>query len=159
MEKYYKLIAENRKARFDYIITEVYKAGLVLTGSEVKSLRQGSLNLRDSYARVEKEELWLYNAHISPYSTADKNKSDPLRRRKLLLNKRELLKLVGKAAEKGLTLVPLKVYFDGNWAKADIGLAKAKKKFEKRETLRRKSAQREIEEAFKGKSHDSRKRQ
>lgn len=157
MAKYYKVAAENRKARFDYNIIEVYKAGLVLTGNEVKSLRQGKINLADSFARAEKGELWLYNVHISPYSSADQNKIDPLRRRKVLLEKRELVKLTGKAAEKGLTVVPLKVYFDSNWAKVDLALAKAKKKYEKREKLRRQTAEREIERVFKGKVYDRKK--
>ncbi|HVN66995.1 MAG TPA: SsrA-binding protein SmpB, partial [Candidatus Sulfotelmatobacter sp.] len=142
MATYYKVAAENRKARFEYTISEVYKAGLVLTGNEVKSLRLGRLNLQDSFGRVENGEVWLYNVHITPYSAADQRKLDPLRRRKVLLQKRELLKLVGKVAEKGLTLVPLKVYFEGNWAKVDLGLAKSKKKYEKRELLKRRTAER-----------------
>jgi len=148
---YYKVAAENRKARFDYNIIEVYKAGLVLTGNEVKSLRQGLLNLQDSFGRVENSEVWLYNIHITPYGNV---KLDPLRRRKALLQKRELLKLIGKVAEKGLTLVPLKVYFEGNWAKVDLALATAKKKYEKRELLKRRTAEREIAAAFKGKTYD-----
>jgi SsrA-binding protein len=151
MEKYYKVVAENRKAYHDYAILEVYKAGIVLEGSEVKSLRLGNANLRDCYARVDKGELWILNLHISPYSTANKSLIDPLRKRKCLLQKRELLKLVGKAAEKGLTIIPLKVYFDGNWAKIDLGLAKSKKKYEKRETIRARETKREIASAFKGK--------
>jgi SsrA-binding protein len=153
MANYYKVAAENRKARFDYIILEVYKAGMILQGNEVKSIRQGNANLKDSYARADKGLLWLYNMHISPYSTADQNKIDPLRKRQLLLNKRELVKLTAKAVEKGLTLVPLKVYFEGNWAKVDLALAKAKKKYEKRDTLRRREVEREIASAFKGKAH------
>jgi SsrA-binding protein len=152
MSKYFKLVAENRKARFDYNIIEVYKAGLVLTGNEVKSLRLGHINLRDSFGRVDRGEVWLYNVHITPWATADQRQIDPLRRRKILLQKREMLKLSGKVAEKGLTLVPLKVYFEGNWAKVDLALAKSKKKYEKREKLRRRTAQREIESAFKGKA-------
>ncbi len=112
--------------------------------------------MRDSFARAEKGEIWIYGMHISPYSSADQTKIDPIRRRKVLLQKREMVKLASKAAEKGLTLVPLKVYFEGNWAKVDLGLAKAKKKFEKRDKLRRESAEREIERAFKGKT-DARK--
>jgi SsrA-binding protein len=150
---YFKLVAENRKARFDYNIIEVYKAGLVLTGNEVKSIRQGHINLQDSFGRVERSEIWLYNIHITPYSTADQRKIDPLRRRKVLLQKGELLKLVGKVAEKGLTLIPLKVYFEGNWAKIDLALGKAKKKYEKREKIRRRTAEREIESAFKRKTY------
>jgi SsrA-binding protein len=153
MAKYFRVVAENRKARFDYIIIETYKAGLVLTGNEVKSIRQGSVNLKDSFGRVEKEEVWIHGMHISPYETADKRKIEPVRPRKALLNKKELLKLIGKVAEKGLTLVPLKIFFEGNWAKVELGLAKAKKKYEKREALRRKEAKREIERAFKGKAY------
>jgi len=153
LSKYFKVAAENRKARFDYQIIEVFKAGLILQGNEVKSIRLGNANLKDSFARADKGEIWLHNMHISPYSAADQNKIDPLRKRQLLLNKRELVKLSSKAAEKGLTLVPLKVYFDGNWAKVDLALAKAKKKYEKRDTLRRREAEREIASAFKGKAH------
>jgi len=155
---YYKVAAENRKARFDFNIIEVYKAGLVLTGNEVKSIRRGQVNLQDSFGRVEREEVWIYNMHVSPYSSADQSKIDPIRRRKVLLQKRELVKLIGKVAEKGLTLIPLKVYFDGNWAKIDLALAKSKKKYEKRDTLRRKIAEREIERAFKGKINDRKNR-
>lgn len=151
--KYYKVAAENRKARFDFNILEVYRAGLVLTGNEVKSIRSGRVNLKDSFGRVEKGEIWIYGMHISPYATADKRKIDPLRRRKVLLQRREVVKLSGKVAEKGLTLIPLKVYFEGNWAKIDLALAKSKKKYEKREALRRRTAQREIEEAFKRKTY------
>ena len=151
MAKYFKVAAENRKAHFDYNIIEVYKAGLVLTGNEVKSIRLSRINLKDSFGRVEREEVWIYGMHITPYGNA---KLDPLRRRKVLLQKGELLKLIGKVAEKGLTLVPLKVYFEGNWAKVDLALAKAKKKYEKREKLRRQTAEREIERAFKGKAYD-----
>lgn len=153
MAKYHKVIAENRKARFDYNILDTCKAGLVLEGAEVKSLRLGRVNLKDCFGRVEKEEVWIYGMHINPYPTADKRKIDPVRPRKALLNKRELVKLIGKVAEKGLTLVPLKVFFEGNWAKVELGLAKAKRKYEKREALRRKEAQREIKKAFKGKAY------
>jgi SsrA-binding protein len=149
--KYFKVISENRKARFDYNILETYKAGLILEGSEVKSIRLGRVNLKDSFGRIEKEEVWIYGMHISPYETADKRKINPVRPRKALLKKKELVKLIGKASEKGLTLVPLKIFFEGNWAKIELGLAKAKKKYEKREKLRRKATQREVERAFKGK--------
>ncbi len=152
MAKYFKVIAENRKARFDYNILETYKAGLILEGFEVKSLRLGRVNLKDSFGRVENDEIWIYGMHISPYQRAD---IKPTRPRKTLLNKRELVKLVSKVAEKGLTLVPLKVFFDGNWAKVELGLAKAKRKYEKRETIRRKEAKKEIEKGFKGETHGS----
>jgi SsrA-binding protein len=156
--KYFKVIADNRKARFDYNILETYKAGLVLEGSEVKSIRQGGANLKESFGRVDKGEVWIYGMHVSPYQTADKQKLDPIRPRKALLKKAEVLKLIGKVAEKGLTLIPLKLFFEGNWAKIEIGLAKAKKKYEKRDVIRRKEVKREIEKAFKGKAY-GRKRQ
>jgi len=146
---YYKVAAENRKARFDFNVLEVYKAGLVLTGSEVKSVRLGRVNLRDSFGRAERGEIWIYGMHITPYGAA---KIDPLRRRKVLLTKREQVKLIGKAAEKGLTIIPLKLYFEGNWAKVDLALGRAKKKYEKRETLRLRETKREIETVFKGKA-------
>lgn len=149
MAKYFKLVADNRKARFDFSILEVYKAGLILTGSEVKSVRLGNVNLKDSFGRVDKHgAIWIYGLHISPYGSAA---GDPLRPRKILFNKRELLKLTGKTAEKGLTLIPLKLYFEGNWAKLDLGLAKSKKKYEKRDALRLRAVKREIEGAVKGK--------
>lgn len=153
MAKYFKIAAENRKARFDFNILEVYKAGLVLTGNEVKSIRSGRVNLKDSFGRVEGGEIWIYGMHVSPHAASDQRGIDPRRRRKVLLQKRELVKLTGKVAEKGLTLIPLKVYFEGNWAKIDLALAKSKKKYEKREALRRRTAQREIEEAFKRKTY------
>lgn len=151
MKKYYKIVADNRKAHFDYNILETYKAGLILEGSEVKSVRLGRVNLKESFGRVEKDEIWIYGIHISPYQ---KSMLDPIRPRKALLNKRELVKLIGKAAEKGLTLVPLKIFFDGNWAKIELGLAKSKRKYEKREKIRHKQTQREIERAFKEKNYD-----
>jgi SsrA-binding protein len=150
---YHKVVAENRKARFDYTILETVKAGLVLSGNEVKSIRLGKANLKDSFGRIERGEIWLWGVHISPYSRADQQRIDPVRPRKVLLNKRELVKLSGKVAEKGLTLVPLKLFFDGNWAKVELGLAKAKRKYEKRETLRRRETEKEIKKAFKGKVH------
>ncbi|MFA6549591.1 MAG: SsrA-binding protein SmpB [Candidatus Margulisiibacteriota bacterium] len=158
MNNYYKVVAENRKARFNYNILEVYKTGLVLTGNEVKSLRQGKVSLQDSFGRVENGEIWVFGMHINPYSAADQTKINPLRQRKVLLQKKEVVKLVGKVAEKGLTLIPLKVYFDGNWAKLDLALAKSKKKYEKREKLRRREVQREIQRVFKGKTYEHRAR-
>ncbi|MEE8637487.1 MAG: SsrA-binding protein SmpB [Candidatus Margulisiibacteriota bacterium] len=151
MAKYYKPIAENRKARFDYNILETFKAGLVLNGSEVKSVRLGRVNLKDSFGRVDKGEVWIYGMHISPYQKEEG--LSPTRPRKILLKKKELVKLTGKVAERGLTLVPLKLYFDGNWAKIELGLAKAKRKYEKREALQRKAVKREIEKALKGKAY------
>ncbi|MFH1684018.1 MAG: SsrA-binding protein SmpB [Candidatus Margulisiibacteriota bacterium] len=150
MAKYFKVIADNRKARFDFNIIETYNAGLILVGAEVKSIRLGKVNLKESFGRIEHEEVWIYGMHINPLKGA---KLDPIRPRKTLLKKKELVKLIGKVSEKGLTLVPLKIYFDGNWAKVELGLAKAKKKYEKRETLRTREVKREIAQAFKGKIH------
>jgi SsrA-binding protein len=155
MAKYFKVVAENRKARFDYNILETYKAGLILEGFEVKSVRTGKVNLKGSFGRVENEEVWVYGLHINPYRSADKSKIDPLRPRKVLLKKRELVKLIGKVSEKGLTLVPLKLFFEGNWAKLELGLAKAKVKYEKRDAIRRRETKKEIEKAFKKKNYGS----
>jgi SsrA-binding protein len=142
-----KLIAENRKARHDYIIVDQYEAGLVLTGTEVQSLRLGKANLKDSYAKVRDGEVWLYQMHISPYPFADYNNHDPLRVRKLLLHKREILRLYAKANEQGHTLVPLKLYFKAGKAKITLALAKGKREFDKRETLRERDRKREVERA------------
>jgi SsrA-binding protein len=142
-----KLIAENRKARHDFIIVDQYEAGLVLTGTEVQSLRLGKANLKDSYAKVKNGEVWLYQMHISPYPFAYYNNHDPLRVRKLLLHKREILRLYAKANEQGHTLVPLKLYFKGGKAKITLALAKGKREFDKRETLRERDRKREVERA------------
>lgn len=142
-----KLIAENRKARYDYIIVDQYEAGLVLTGTEVQSLRLGKANLKDSYAKVKDGEVWLYQMHISPYPFAHYNNHDPLRVRKLLLHKREILRLYAKANEQGHTLVPLKLYFKAGKAKITLALAKGKREFDKRETLRERDRKREVERA------------
>ena len=150
MARYYKQIAENRRARHDYNIIEVYKAGLVLTGTEVKSIRIGRVNLKDSFARAEKGELWVYGMHISPYEKGSIYNVDPTRPRKLLLDAGELKRIIGKSGQRGLTLIPLKLYFDGNWAKIDLGLCKAKKLYEKREALKIKAVKREIEREVSG---------
>jgi SsrA-binding protein len=142
-----KLVAENRKARHDYIIVDQYEAGLVLTGTEVQSLRLGKANLKDSYAKVKNGEVWLYQMHISPYPFAYYNNHDPLRVRKLLLHKREILRLYAKANEQGHTLVPLKLYFKGGKAKITLALAKGKREFDKREALRERDRNREVERA------------
>lgn len=151
MAKYYKLIAENRKAYFDYHILETFRAGLALTGAEVKSIRLGRANLHDSFGRVEGGEVFLYNMHISPYDKSRVSSAEATRRRKLLLTGSELKKIIGKASEKGLTLVPTKLYFMGDWAKVDLALAKAKKKYEKREVIREREISREVEKILKGK--------
>lgn len=142
-----KIVAENRKARHDYIIVDQYEAGLVLTGTEVQSLRLGKANLKDSYAKVKDGEVWLYQMHISAYPFAYYNNHDPLRVRKLLLHKREILRLYAKANEQGHTLVPLKLYFKAGKAKITLALAKGKREFDKRAALRERDQKREVERA------------
>ena len=144
-----KDICVNRRARHDYFIEESYEAGLVLQGSEVKSLRDGKANLMDSYARIDKGELFLVNAHISPYFAASQFNHDPTRKRKLLLHKQEVRRLTGKVKERGLTLIPLRLYFKNGRAKVELGLARGKKMYDKRETLRKRVAQREVERSLK----------
>ncbi len=145
-----KIVCQNRKAYHDYFIEETLEAGIVLLGSEVKSLRLGRANLKDSYARIMGGELFLVNAHISPYSKADGfSQHDPGRTRKLLLHKREIKRLMGKTQERGYTLIPTKIYFKDGKAKVEIALAKGKTLYDKRETMKRRAAKREIERAFK----------
>jgi SsrA-binding protein len=142
-----KLVCQNKKARYDYFIDEVMEAGLVLLGPEVKSLREGRASLVDSYARVKKGEVFLYNMHITPYPYAHHLRLDPVRTRKLLLNKREIRRLIGKTVEKGYTLIPTKVYFTKGRAKIEIALAKGKRKYDKRQALKEKELKRDMEEA------------
>ena len=137
----------NRKARHDYFIDETVEAGLVLTGSEVKSLRAGKGQLKDSYARVERGEVWLVNAHISEYGPAAQFGHDPTRKRKLLLHRREIDRLGGKLREKGLTLVPLRIYFKDGRAKVELGLGRGKKLYDKRESIKAREMRREVERA------------
>ncbi|HYA01901.1 MAG TPA: SsrA-binding protein SmpB [Syntrophobacteria bacterium] len=144
-----KIVCQNKKARHDYHILEVIEAGMVLVGTEVKSLREGRANLKDSYARIKNGELFLVQAHISPYSHTAYGNHDPERVRKLLVHNRELKRLTGKTQEKGLTLVPLKVYFKNGKAKVELALASGKKSYDKRETLKRKDQKREMERAIK----------
>jgi SsrA-binding protein len=142
-----KLVCQNKKARYDYFIDEVLEAGLVLLGPEVKSLREGRASLVDSYARVKKGEVFLYNMHITPYPYAHHLRLDPVRTRKLLLNKREIRRLIGKTVEKGYTLIPTKVYFSKGRAKIEIALAKGKRKYDKRQALKEKELRKDMEEA------------
>lgn len=144
-----KVAAQNRKARHDYFIEETYEAGIVLQGTEIKSIRKGSVNLKDSFARVKDGEIFLHNMHISPYEQGNRYNHDPTRARKLLLHKKEIAKLLGATKQTGYSLIPLRVYIKGGRAKVLIALAKGKRKYDKRETLKRKSAQRDIERAFK----------
>ncbi len=148
-EKGSKLIAENRKAYHDYHIIERMEAGLELSGTEVKSLRQGRVNLNDSYAAVSNGELWLYNLHISPYEQGNRFNKDPLRTRRLLMHKREILRLFGLVRQEGLTLVPTRLYFKRGRVKVEISLAKGKKDYDKRESSAKKEAEREIDRRLK----------
>ncbi|MBW1713325.1 MAG: SsrA-binding protein SmpB [Deltaproteobacteria bacterium] len=144
----FKMVAKNRKARFEYTIEDSFEAGMVLVGTEVKSLRQGRINLRDGYARIKAGELWLENVHITPYPFAHYGNHEPLRSRKLLVHKREIRRLTGKVAERGYSLIPLSLYFKKGRAKIQIGLAKGKKAYDKRRALRERQESREIERAL-----------
>jgi len=144
-----KIVCQNKKAFHDYSIDEVLEAGIVLLGPEVKSLRDGRASLVDGYARVRNGEVFLYNMHISPYPFAHYLNLEPKRTRKLLLNKKEIKRLIGKTKEKGYALIPLKVYFSGSLVKLELGLAKGKKKVDKRRYLREKEQKREMEQARK----------
>lgn len=144
-----KLIAKNKKARFDYEIGDRFEAGIVLTGSEVKSLRMGKANLTDSFAKINNGEVWLMSCHISPYPYSSYNNHEPLRPRKLLLHKREIRRLAGKINEQGYSLIPLSLYFKEGKVKVDLSLARGKKKHDKREAIKRRDQEREIERALK----------
>ena len=148
-EEAQKNIAENRKAFHDYHILETFEAGIVLVGTEVKAIREGNANLRDSFARVEDGEVWLYNVHINPYSHRGSADHQPTRRRKLLLHRREIRKLIGKTVEKGLTLVPTRLYFKSGHVKVALALARGKQAHDKRETIKRREADRETRAAVK----------
>jgi SsrA-binding protein len=142
-------IAENRKAYHDYHLLETFEAGVALLGTEVKAIREGRVNLRDSFARVDGGEVFLYNVHISPYSHRGYADHEPLRRRKLLLHKDEIRKLVGKTVEKGMTLVPVRMYFKKGRVKVAVSLAKGKKEYDKRETIKKRETDRETRAAIK----------
>lgn len=148
-EKGTKLIANNKKAYHDFFIEETYEAGISLHGTEVKSLRMGKCSIKESFIRIENEEVWIYGMHISPYEKGNIFNRDPLRVKKLLLHKAEIRKLRGKIAEKGYTLVPLKVYFNKSLVKVEIGLAKGKKLYDKRQDIAKKDQRREAERDFK----------
>lgn len=145
-----KVICENRKARHDYFILETFEAGMALTGTEVKSLRMGRGNVKDSYARVENGELWLYDMHISPYEQGNRFNHDPKRPRKLLMHKSEILRLLGRTREKGLSMVPLRCYFKDGRVKVELALVKGKKLYDRREDIAARDAKREMERAVRG---------
>lgn len=148
-----KIITDNRKARHDYTIIETYEAGIALQGTEVKSMRAGKANMKDSFATITNGEMFLYNMHISPYEQSNTFRAlDPLRTRKLLMHRQEIMRLLGKIKEQGLTLVPLKAYFKGDKIKIELGLCKGKKLYDKRDVAAEKSAKREIDRAMKDRS-------
>ena len=150
MKKQRKLVANNKKARHDYFIDEVFEAGMVLTGTEIKSVRQGKISIKESYAKVEGGEVIVYGMNISPYEQGNRFNVDPLRPRKLLLHKREIRKLESYVTLKGMTLVPLQVYINENGlAKLELGVARGKKLYDKREDIAKRDAQRKMEQAVK----------
>ena len=149
-----KIATENRKARHDYHIHEAFETGMVLTGTEVKSLRAGKANLKDSYASIREGEVYLYNMHISPYEEGNQFNHEPLRPRKLLMHKSEIVKLFSQTREKGFTLVPLKIYFKHGMAKLELGLASGKKNYDKRQDLAKRDAKREVDRALKDRQRD-----
>ncbi|MBI4233084.1 MAG: SsrA-binding protein SmpB [Chloroflexi bacterium] len=144
-----KTITVNRRARFDYAILDTYEAGLVLTGTEIKSVRAGRVNIRDAYAGPEGGELWLFNSHIARYDAASIHNHEPTRPRKLLLRRDEMADLIAKVSRRGFTIVPLRLYIKGRVAKVELGLARGKRKYEKREAIIEREADREIERGMK----------
>lgn len=152
-EKAQKTIAENRKALHDYHIVETFEAGLVLLGTEVKAIREGRVNLRDSFGRIENGEVFVYNVHISSYSHRGYADHDPVRKRKLLLHASEIRKLTGKTVERGMTLVPLRLYFKQGRVKMAISLARGKREYDRRETIKRREVDRETRAAVKERRH------
>jgi SsrA-binding protein len=144
-----RTVADNRRAFYDYTIEDRLEAGIALTGTEIKSIRAGKVNLREGYARIEKGEAWLLGVHISPWSHAGHTQHEPLRKRKLLIHRAEIVSLGTKAAQKGATLVPLRMYLKGGRAKIELALARGKRKYDKREAIKKREMQRELEEARK----------
>lgn len=149
-----KVVARNRKARHDFFIEETYEAGIILKGTEIKSIREGKINLKDSFALVQEGEVFLHNVHISPYSHGNRQNHEPERIRKLLLRKNEIRKLIGMTMQKGYTLVPLSIYLKNNLAKIELALAKGKNVRDKRRDIAKKTAEREMEKAFKERQRD-----
>lgn len=149
-----RVVATNRKAYHDYSIEQQYEAGIALTGTEIKSVRGGLLNLRDSYVQIAQGEAWLINAHISPYDHAARDNHDPRRNRRLLLHKREILRLSRMVQEKGFTIVPLRVYLKGNKAKVEIALARGKRLYDKREAIADRDSRRQVERELRERQRD-----
>ena len=146
-EKGSRLIANNKKAYHDYFIEETYEAGIALHGTEVKSLRMGKCSIKESFVRIENEEVYIYGMHISPYEKGNIFNREPMRDRRLLLHKRETLRLFGLVGQKGYAIIPLSLYFSGKWVKVELGLCKGKKLYDKREAMAKKDAEREIDRA------------
>ncbi|MGE7920007.1 SsrA-binding protein SmpB [Viridibacillus sp. NPDC093762] len=147
-----KVLAQNKKAGHDFFIEETIEAGMVLQGTEIKSIRNGRVQLRDSYVRVSGNEAWISNMHVSPYEQGNRFNHDPLRSRKLLLHKRQIAELIGRVKRDGYTIVPLKMYIKDGYAKLLIGVGKGKKNYDKRDDLRKKEAKRDMERSFKAKN-------
>ena len=147
-----RLIANNKKAYHDYFIEDTYEAGIELAGTEVKSMRMGKCSIKEAFVRIENGQVYIYGMHISPYEKGNIFNKDPLRQRKLLMHRREIDKLLSKIKEKGFTLVPLQVYFKGSLVKVEIGLARGKKLYDKRDDIAKKDAKREMERSFKAKN-------
>lgn len=143
-----KVVATNRKARHDYFLLETLEAGIALQGSEIKSIRAGQISLKEAYVRIDGEQAWLVNAHVAPYDPASRENHDPLRDKKLLLHKKEIKKLWDEVRQKGTTIIPLRVYLSRGRAKIEIAVAKGKRKYDKRQDLKKKDAQREIDRAL-----------
>lgn len=143
-----KIVATNPTARHNYTIEDTYEAGIVLTGTEIKSIKQGKVNLKDSYANIKNGEVFIYGMHVSPYEFGNIYNKDPLRTRKLLLNRREINKLTGLIKQKGLTLVPISLYFSGHFVKVELGVGKGKKLYDKRQDIAKKDAERRIQRAM-----------
>ena len=147
-----KLIAQNKTARINYFIDDTFEAGIILVGTEVKSIREGRVNLKDSYATVKEGEVWLHDMHVSPYSHGNRYNHDPLRTRKLLLHNREIKRLYGKSREKGLTLIPLRLYWKNGKVKVEIGIGRGKKLYDKREDMKLKDDRRDMQRALREKN-------
>lgn len=143
-----KIVATNPTARHNYTIEDTYEAGIVLTGTEIKSIKQGKINLKDSYANIKNGEVFIYGMHVSPYEFGNIYNKDPLRTRKLLLNRREINKLTGLIKQKGLTLVPISLYFSGHFVKVELGVGKGKKLYDKRQDIAKKDAERRMQKAM-----------
>lgn len=144
-----KVIADNRRARHEYEIIEVFEAGIELQGTEVKSMRNGKANLTDAFARIEDGELWLYHCHIAPYDHGNRFNHEPLRKRRLLMHRIQIMKLKQKVQEKGLTLIPLKLFFKGNWAKVDLAVVRGKQLYDKRAAITKRDTKRQIDRVVK----------